>query len=109
MVSSPANAAPQRSGPAVHPCAALPLLRNGLSNLTCMTPRGNMVFPCEGIRRSRGSRNRRGGTLHGPCTVFPTMFIAELEHPEFARFDLTSLRTGIMAGAALPPLRSCGV
>jgi len=32
----------------------------------------------------------------------PTMFIAELEHPEFGRFDLTSLRTGIMAGAPCP-------
>jgi fatty-acyl-CoA synthase len=32
----------------------------------------------------------------------PTMFIAELEHPRFAEFDLTSLRTGIMAGAPCP-------
>ncbi len=32
----------------------------------------------------------------------PTMFIAELEHPEFGRFDLTSLRTGAMAGAPCP-------
>ena len=32
----------------------------------------------------------------------PTMFIAELRHPEFARFDLTSLRTGVMAGAPCP-------
>jgi len=32
----------------------------------------------------------------------PTMFIAELEHPEFPRFDLRSLRTGIMAGAPCP-------
>jgi fatty-acyl-CoA synthase len=32
----------------------------------------------------------------------PTMFIAELEHPEFANFDLTSLRTGIMAGSPCP-------
>jgi fatty-acyl-CoA synthase len=32
----------------------------------------------------------------------PTMFIAELEHPEFDRFDLTSLRTGVMAGAPCP-------
>jgi fatty-acyl-CoA synthase len=32
----------------------------------------------------------------------PTMFLAELEHPEFARFDLTSLRTGVMAGALCP-------
>jgi fatty-acyl-CoA synthase len=39
------------------------------------------------------------------CTVLygvPTMFIAELEHPEFAEFDLSSLRTGIMAGSPCP-------
>lgn len=36
--------------------------------------------------------------LHG----VPTMFIAELEHPEFSKFDLTSLRTGIMAGSPCP-------
>jgi fatty-acyl-CoA synthase len=32
----------------------------------------------------------------------PTMFIAQLTHPEFDRFDLTSLRTGVMAGSACP-------
>jgi len=32
----------------------------------------------------------------------PTMFIAELEHPEFRRFDFTSLRTGVMAGSPCP-------
>jgi len=32
----------------------------------------------------------------------PTMFIAMLEHPDFGRFDLTSLRTGVMAGAPCP-------
>jgi fatty-acyl-CoA synthase len=39
------------------------------------------------------------------CTAVygvPTMFLAELEHPEFARFNTTSLRTGIMAGALCP-------
>jgi fatty-acyl-CoA synthase len=39
------------------------------------------------------------------CTALygvPTMFIAELEHPDFARYDLTSLRTGVMAGALCP-------
>jgi fatty-acyl-CoA synthase len=39
------------------------------------------------------------------CTAVhgvPTMFIAELEHPEFSRFDLSSLRTGIMAGSPCP-------
>jgi fatty-acyl-CoA synthase len=40
------------------------------------------------------------------CTAVhgvPTMFIAELEHPDFKQFDLSSLRTGIMAGAPCPP------
>jgi fatty-acyl-CoA synthase len=39
------------------------------------------------------------------CTALygvPTMFLAELEHPEFGKFDLTSLRTGVMAGALCP-------
>lgn len=40
----------------------------------------------------------RATSLYG----VPTMFIAELRHPEFSRFDLTSLRTGVMAGAPCP-------
>jgi len=39
------------------------------------------------------------------CTAVygvPTMYVAQLEYPEFARFDLTSLRTGIMSGAPCP-------
>ncbi len=39
------------------------------------------------------------------CTAVygvPTMYISQLEHPEFARFDLASLRTGIMSGAPCP-------
>jgi fatty-acyl-CoA synthase len=39
------------------------------------------------------------------CTVLygvPTMFIAELDHPEFESYDLMSLRTGIMAGSPCP-------
>jgi fatty-acyl-CoA synthase len=39
------------------------------------------------------------------CTAIygvPTMFIAELEHPRFREFDLTSLRTGVMAGSTCP-------
>jgi fatty-acyl-CoA synthase len=42
--------------------------------------------------------NERCTALHG----VPTMFIAELEHPRFAEFDLSSLRTGIMAGSPCP-------
>jgi fatty-acyl-CoA synthase len=39
------------------------------------------------------------------CTAVygvPTMYVAQLEHPDFSRFDLTSLRTGIMSGAPCP-------
>jgi fatty-acyl-CoA synthase len=39
------------------------------------------------------------------CTAVhgvPTMFIAELEHPDFSKYDLTSMRTGIMAGSVCP-------
>ncbi len=40
----------------------------------------------------------RATSLYG----VPTMFIAELSHPEFSRFDVTTLRTGVMAGAPCP-------
>lgn len=43
-------------------------------------------------------QEERATSLYG----VPTMFIAELRHPEFSRFDLTSLRTGVMAGAPCP-------
>jgi fatty-acyl-CoA synthase len=42
--------------------------------------------------------SERCTALHG----VPTMFIAELEHPRFGEFDLSSLRTGIMAGSPCP-------
>lgn len=42
--------------------------------------------------------HERGTTLYG----VPTMFIAELEHPRFTTYDLSSLRTGIMSGAPCP-------
>ena len=42
--------------------------------------------------------SERCTALHG----VPTMFIAELEHPRFTEFDLSSLRTGIMAGSPCP-------
>ena len=48
--------------------------------------------------RSQAVEAERCTALYG----VPTMFIAELEHPEFSRFDMSSLRTGIMAGAPCP-------
>jgi fatty-acyl-CoA synthase len=60
-----------------------------------------MVYPGEGfdpLATLQTVTEERCTGLHG----VPTMFIAQLEHPEFARFDLSSLRTGIMAGAPCP-------
>ncbi|MFF8789328.1 AMP-binding protein [Streptomyces sp. NPDC015125] len=46
----------------------------------------------------RAVQDERCTSLYG----VPTMFIAELDHPDFATYDLTSLRTGIMAGSPCP-------
>jgi fatty-acyl-CoA synthase len=60
-----------------------------------------IVFPGEGfdpLAVLETVEAERCTGLHG----VPTMFIAEMDHPEFARFDLSSLRTGIMAGSPCP-------
>ena len=72
-----------------------------LSVLACVASGAKMVFPGEGFDARAtlaAAESERCTALHG----VPTMFIAELDHPEFARFDLGSLRTGIMAGAPCP-------
>jgi len=72
-----------------------------MSNLTCMTHGATMVLPGESfepLATLKAVQQERCTALHG----VPTMFIAQLEHPEFESFDLTSLRTGIMAGAPCP-------
>ena len=72
-----------------------------LGNLACTTHGAAMVYPGEGfdpIAVLETVAAERCTGLHG----VPTMFIAELEHPEFDRFDLSSLRTGIMAGSPCP-------
>jgi len=72
-----------------------------LSNMACMTHGATMVLPAEyfsPISTLEAVEKERCTALHG----VPTMFIAELEHPEFERFDLSSLRTGIMAGSPCP-------
>jgi fatty-acyl-CoA synthase len=72
-----------------------------LGNLACTTHGTAMVYPGEGFdpltTLSTVAEERCTG-LHG----VPTMFIAQLEHPEFKHFDLSTLRTGIMAGAPCP-------
>jgi fatty-acyl-CoA synthase len=72
-----------------------------LGVLACVATGAKMVFPGEGFEpRSTlaAVEAERCTSLHG----VPTMFIAELDHPEFALFDLRTLRTGIMAGAPCP-------
>jgi len=72
-----------------------------LGNLACITHGATMIYPAEAfdpLAVLETVAAERCTALHG----VPTMFIAELDHPEFARFDLTSLRTGIMAGAPCP-------
>jgi len=72
-----------------------------LGNLAALTHGTCMVFPGEGfdpLATLETVAAERCTALHG----VPTMFIAQLDHPEFARFDLSSLRTGIMAGSPCP-------
>ncbi|HZA80475.1 MAG TPA: AMP-binding protein [Actinomycetes bacterium] len=72
-----------------------------LGNLACTTHGAAMVYPAEGFEPEAtlaAVQSERCTALYG----VPTMFIAELEHPRFAEFDLTSLRTGIMAGSPCP-------
>jgi len=71
-----------------------------LGVLACVTHGSTMVpvetFTAEAVLATVEAE--KCTALHG----VPTMFIAELEHPSFDRFDLTSLRTGIMAGSPCP-------
>ncbi|TAL93059.1 MAG: AMP-binding protein [Paraburkholderia sp.] len=72
-----------------------------LAVLACVSVGANMVFPGEGfdpLATLSAVAEEKCTALHG----VPTMFIAELDHPEFSRFDLSRLRTGIMAGSPCP-------
>jgi fatty-acyl-CoA synthase len=72
-----------------------------LGNLACVTHGACMVSPSEGFDpiATLEAVQAEGCTgLHG----VPTMFIAMLDHPEFEKFDLRTLRTGIMAGSPCP-------
>jgi fatty-acyl-CoA synthase len=72
-----------------------------IGSLACLTHGSAIVFPGEGfdpLTTLETVAAERCTSLYG----VPTMFIAELDHPEFSRFDLSSLRTGMMAGAPCP-------
>jgi fatty-acyl-CoA synthase len=72
-----------------------------LGNLGCITHGATMVYPAEGFEPLavlQAVQEEKCTALYG----VPTMFIAELEHPDFHHFDLSSLRTGVMAGSPCP-------
>jgi len=93
-----------RLGPEDRVCVPVPLYHcfgMVMGNLACLTSGAAMVYPGRGFDplATLGTVERERCTaLYG----VPTMFIAELDHPEFARFDLSTLRTGIMAGSPCP-------
>jgi fatty-acyl-CoA synthase len=69
--------------------------------LNCLTHGSTMILPApvfDPLSTLATVEAERCTALYG----VPTMFIAELDHPEFSRFDLRSLRTGVMAGAPCP-------
>ncbi|QPG07161.1 AMP-binding protein [Salinimonas marina] len=72
-----------------------------LGNLVCMVSGACAVFPAaafDPLTTLQTVEQEKCTGLHG----VPTMFIAELEHPDFEQFDLSSLRTGVMAGSTCP-------
>jgi fatty-acyl-CoA synthase len=72
-----------------------------MGNLGCLTSGATMVYPAqsfEPLAVLQAIESERCTALYG----VPSMFIAELAHPEFDRFDVSSLRTGCMAGSPCP-------
>ena len=72
-----------------------------LGNLACLTHGATIVYPNDGfdpLLTLQTVQEEACTGLHG----VPTMFIAMLDHPRFAEFDLSTLRTGIMAGSPCP-------
>ena len=72
-----------------------------MGNLGALTHGATMVYPAEGFDAAA----TLAAVAEERCTALygvPTMFIAQLDHPDFARHDLSSLRTGIMAGSPCP-------
>jgi fatty-acyl-CoA synthase len=72
-----------------------------MGNLGCVTHGATMVYPAEGFDPKAtldAVQEERCTSLYG----VPTMFIAELAYPDFASYDFSSLRTGVMAGSPCP-------
>jgi len=85
-------------------CAPVPLYHCFgcvIGTLVCMLTGATLILPSptfDALATMQAIHDERATTIYG----VPTMFIAELGHAEFSRFDFSSLRTGVMAGAPCP-------
>jgi fatty-acyl-CoA synthase len=85
-------------------CAPVPLYHcfgSVIGSMVSVTSCATLILPSpqfDVLATLEAVHKERATALYG----VPTMFIAQLTHPEFERFDLTSLRTGVMAGAPCP-------
>jgi fatty-acyl-CoA synthase len=85
-------------------CIPVPLYHcfgMSMGTVGCASKGAKMVFPGEGFDPGATLKAVSAERCTGLYGV-PTMFVAMLGHPDFASFDLSSLRTGIMAGAPCP-------
>ena len=73
-----------------------------LGNLVCITHGATMVYPDESFNAEVGARDHRSRALHGACMACRRCSSPCSIIRDFARYDLTSLRTGMMAGAPCP-------
>ena len=72
-----------------------------IGTLVCISTGATLILPSptfDALATMQAIHDERATTIYG----VPTMFIAELGHADFSRFDFSSLRTGVMAGAPCP-------
>ena len=85
-------------------CAPVPLYHcfgSVIGSMVCVVSGAAQIIPSaqfDALATLKAVHDQRATALYG----VPTMFVAELEHPEFDRFDLSSLRKGVMSGAPCP-------
>jgi len=85
-------------------CAPVPLYHcfgSVIGSMVCVVSGAAQILPSaqfDALETLQAVHNQKATTLYG----VPTMFVAELERPEFDRFDLSSLRKGVMSGAPCP-------
>jgi fatty-acyl-CoA synthase len=85
-------------------CAPVPLYHcfgSVIGSMVCVVSGACQILPSaqfDALATLEAVHKERATALYG----VPTMFVAELEHPEFGRFDLSSLKKGVMSGAPCP-------